>query len=198
MLVPLSWRDAVPILSQAFADDPAMTFFTAVAPLESQALPRTQILDIIARLHELSRQRLWGWRIDDQVVGCALVEARPNRLRQGAAMLRALPSALRLPSATLSRLNAYVLRSQRGRPKGLTHFLTLLGMSDLARGRGHGTRFLDALHAHYGPTAHWALDTETPDNLSFYERLGYHPYSTEELGPVTMFKLHRPPRSQGA
>jgi GNAT superfamily N-acetyltransferase len=196
-LVPIVGTNAALILAEAFAADPAMEFFIEAACEDSLARLRSNILSILVRLHELSGQSLWGWRAEDRIMGCALVEDRPNRLWQGVAMLRMLPAAMRLPKETLSRLNAYALLSQRGRPNGVTHFLTLLGMSDVARGKGHGTRFLHALDGHYGPTAHWALDTENPGNLSFYERLGYRSYATEALGPVTMFKLHRPPRPQG-
>ena len=195
-LVQISGADAGPILAEAFAADPAMEFFTGSSRGDVQAPLRSQILRILVRVHELSRQSLCGWRAENRIMGCALVEDRPNRLRHGVAMLRMLPAAMRLPKETLSRLNAYALLSQRGRPNGVTHFLALLGMADEARGKGHGTRFLHALHSHYGPAAHWALDTENQANLSFYENVGYRAYATEALGQVSMFKLHRPPRSQ--
>lgn len=196
-LVRISGVEATAILAKAFAADPAMDFFTGVVRQDAQAHLRSQILSIFARIHELSGQNLWGWRAEHRIMGCALVEDRPNGLRHGVAMARMLPAAMRLPKETLSRLNAYALRSQRGRPDGVTHFLALLGVLDVARGKGHGTRFLHALHEHYGPKAHWALDTENPANLSFYENLGYRSYATEAVGPVSMFKLHRPPQSQG-
>lgn len=194
-LVPIAAAQAVPILTEAFAKDPVFVYFTGTAASAAQAPKRLQIMNTIAQLHALSGQSVWGWRVDGQIMGCALVEDRPNPLRQAVAVLRALPTFLRLPLTVLLRLNAYSARSRRGQPEGVSHFLALLGLSDQARGKGQGRRFLEALHAQYGPAAHWALDTENPANLPFYERLGYRLYAQETLGPVTMFKLHRPPQT---
>ena len=90
-LVQISGADAGPILAEAFAADPAMEFFTGSSRGDAQAPLRSQILRILVRVHELSRQSLWGWRAENRIMGCALVEDRPNRLRHGVAMFECCP-----------------------------------------------------------------------------------------------------------
>jgi GNAT superfamily N-acetyltransferase len=194
-LVPITPRQATPILTQAFAEDPAFAFFTGLPPSAAQTAVRQKVLRFVAQLHAFSGHSIWGWRVDDRIMGTALVEDQPSGWRRALGLLRALPAALGLPLAVLWRLNTYAAQSKRDRPEGISHFLALLGMSDQARGKGLGTGFLSALHAHYGPTAHWALDTQNPANPGFYERFGYRTYASEALGPVSNFKLHRPPQT---
>lgn len=192
-IVPISLAEAEPILAGAFADDPVFTYFADPSPDRTRDQIYRLLINWIVRFHHLSGQPIHGWQVGGRIIGCALVEVQPTRMRRAIAFVRMLPQTLRLPAASLSRLNDYAARSEQGRPLGVTHFLTLLGVADGARGAGHGGRFLKALHRRYGPTAHWALDTENPANPAFYFRLGYQTYVTEGLGPVTMFKLHRPP-----
>lgn len=191
-LVRVTSAEAVPVFTEAFAQDPVFMYFTGLSDPVAQTLIRRRIISFITRLHAASGHSIWGWKIDGELAGCALVEdgARPvpHRLR----LLQVLCSGMRLGFGTLFRLNAYARRSARGRPEGVTHFLALVGLADKARGKGAGGRFLQALHAQHGSSAHWALDTENPANLAFYDRHGYHLYGQEALGPVTLYKLHRP------
>ena len=197
-IVSVSPDQAAPLLVAAFVEDPAFLYFTqSLAPQTRKAL-HPRLVRWIVRFHHLSGQRVYGWQIDGQIMACALVEHRPSPLRRGLALLRLITEALRLPVSVLRRLNHYAVLSARSRPAGVTHFLVLLGVADHARGQGHGARFLQALHRQSGPAAHWALDTENPDNPRFYARLGYQQYATEPLGAARMFKLHRPATGTGS
>lgn len=186
---------AAEILAAAFAQDPVMAYFTEPAPSSARPALRRRVIASLIRLHQRSGHSLWGWRVDGALLGCAMVEDAASRWRRAGALLRELPALLRLPLPVLRRLNAYGARSQHGRPQGATLFLTMIGLGDGGRGQGHGRRFMAALHRHYGSSAHWALDTENPDNLAFYESLGYQLYATQPLGPVTLYKLHHLPEA---
>lgn len=191
-IVSVTEEQAVPLLATAFAEDPAFVYFTQnLAPLARKAL-HLRLVWWIVRFHRLSAQPIHGWQVNGEIMACALVEHRPPLLRRALAFLRLMPETLRLPFSVLRRLNRYAVLSARGRPAGVTHFLFLIGVAANARGQGHGARFLKALHRHSCPAAHWALDTENPDNPRFYARLGYQHYATETLSAVQMFKLHRP------
>lgn len=186
---------AIDLLSEAFAQDPALEYFTQPAAPAARPALRRRIIASLIRMHLHSGQSLWGWREGEALIGCALVEDAATPLRRATALLREMPALLRLSLPVLRRLNAYGAQSQRQRPAGATVFLAMIGLCNSARGRGHGAGFMRALHNHYGTQAHWALDTENAANLAFYERLGYQLYATEALGPVQMFKMQRPPAS---
>ena len=192
-IVPILPEQAAPLLAEAFAADPAFDHFTQPAAPENRAALRAGLIGWIAKLHHQSGQPILGWQVGGQIIGCALVEDRSAPLRRALAFLRLLPRTLRLPGAVLRRLNQYARQSGQARPAGVTHFLVLLGLSDAARGQGHGARFLAALHLWSGQGAYWALDTENPANPPFYRRMGYQTYATEPLGAASMIKMHRPP-----
>ncbi|MFN3955553.1 MAG: hypothetical protein ACK4LQ_13955 [Pararhodobacter sp.] len=190
---PQQHERAIAILSQAFARDPALEYFTQPAAPAARPALRRRLIASLVRMHLRSGHSLWGWQDGEALIGCALVEDAAAPLRRAAALLGELPALLRLPVQTLRRLNAYGAESQRRRPPGTTVFLAMIGLCDSARGQGHGAGFMRALHDGYGTRAHWALDTENADNLAFYQRLGYQLYATETLGPVRMFKMQRSP-----
>jgi GNAT superfamily N-acetyltransferase len=193
-IVSATEGQAVAVLTEAFAEDPAFVHFTqGLAAQERKAMHR-RLVRWIVRFHHLSGQPILGWQVGGQILGCALVVDRPASLRRAVAFLRLSAETLRFPFSMLGRLNRYAVLSARGRPEGVSHVLVLLGIAAARRGQGHGRRFLEALHRHFGPAAHWALDTENPDNQRFYARLGYRLYATETLGAAEMFKLHRAPR----
>lgn len=191
-LVAVGPDKSVPLLAEAFVEDPAFVYFKQSLASNARKVLHPRVVRWIVRFHHMSGQSIHGWQVDGQIIACALVEHHLSPLRRGFALLRLIPEALRLPFTVLRRLNRYALLSARARPPGVTHFLVLLGVADPARGQGHGARLLHALHRHSGPGAHWALDTENPDNVRFYARLGYQHYATEPLGAIQMFKLHRP------
>lgn len=191
-VVSVSQDQAVQLLAEAFAEDPAFAYFTQGLAPHVRKVVHPRLVRWIVRFHHMSGQPIRGWQVDGRIIACALVEHHPSLLRRGLALLRQIPGALRLPLSVLVRLNRYAVLSAQGRPAGVTHFLVLLGVADPARGQGHGARFLHALHRQSGPAAHWALDTENPANPSFYARSGYQHYATEPLGTIQMFKLHRP------
>ena len=186
---------AAEILTEAFAEDPAMQYFTAPTAPENRPALRRKVIELLIERHLRAGHSLWGWRAEGALIGCALVEDAAPSWRQFATQLAGLPALARLPLRVLARLNAYARRSQRQRPAGSGPFLAMIGLAETARGKGAGRAFMMALHRHYPPGAHWVLDTENCANLAFYERLGYQLHATETLGPVTLYKLHRLPEA---
>lgn len=195
-LVLIAPSDGTPVLVEAFAQDPVFAYFTGISDPDAQRPMRMRIVRFLTHLHAASGYKIWGWQIDDEIVGCALVVDRTDKAQNWLGLLRLLPLTVDLGLGALSRMNAYAGRSGRGHPKGVSHFIALVGLSDRARGKGIGGCFLQALHAHAGPLAHWALDTENPSNLAFYYKHGYQLYGCDALGPVTIHKLHRPRHRQ--
>ncbi|MEX0971098.1 MAG: hypothetical protein WD046_11715 [Paracoccaceae bacterium] len=191
-LVRATPAQAIPLFTDAFARDPMFKYFTGLSDPMAQTPMRKRIVAFITHLHAAAGHQIWGWQVDGALAGCALVVDKAHHAPQRLMLLKVLCSAVLLGFGTLSRLNAYARRRGRGRPEGVSHFLVLVGLADKARGKGIGGPFLQALHAHSGLPAHWALNTENPANLAFYERLGYLLYGQETLGAVTIYKFHRP------
>jgi GNAT superfamily N-acetyltransferase len=192
-LTLLTTRQATSVLVEAFARDPMMTYLVGDDPAEGSRAIRTRLVSWLAHYHQLAGHDTWGWEVEGRLVGSALVEHRSSGLRQLSALIQSAPLALRLPLPLLRRLYRYGELSDRGRPKGTSHFIVLFGVLQFAQGQGHGSRFLSAMHDHYGPKSCWALDTENPANLKFYEQLGYRRGPDAPLGPLTMFRLNRGP-----
>ncbi len=75
------------------------------------------------------------------------------------------------------------------------HYLTALGVLPACQGKGFGGALLgraDEL-AHSHPESQGvALDTEVPDNVTFYQRRGYRVTAEDHLADVPMWFLYRP------
>jgi GNAT superfamily N-acetyltransferase len=83
----------------------------------------------------------------------------------------------RLGAGPAGKYEAYSEIVESQRPQKPHHFLAVLGVDPRDQGRGFGRQLIEHVHqlAKEHPTSTGvALDTENPENISFYERMGYH------------------------
>lgn len=172
---------ATAVLVEAFADDPLLVFLWGPAPVRALRIA----------LGELTRDALaagtvLGARVDGALAGVAVWLPPGAHPAAAARQLRQLPAWTRL-ALLLGRRAPRTLRAtaalDRLHPHEPHGFLSLLATRRSARGQGVGTALVE-------PGLAWArrdgvpvhLDTSRPENVGFYERLGFT--VTEEVRTV--------------
>lgn len=192
---PKKRQQATTLLADAFAQDPAWGYFLAALPVEHRASCYPQLMATLIEHHHHSRQAIWGWQPDANAAAAAfaLVEDRMGQWHSLLGLLRTWRRWRVVPKPVFKRMNQYANLSRKAMPKGVSHILTLVGVAQNQQGQGQGSALIRALASHYGPQAHWALDTENPANIELYQHLGFQLYDQHALGDIDIYRLHKPP-----
>ena len=160
----------VDIMSAAFERDPAMVHFVGEA--EAPHAARSDIVTAIVQSHFCSKEPVFLLLQNGEPVGAALVEVRRSAFGEFLGVLKTWKLWRRLPKGCPSRMNAFRASSRQGCDK-TTIYLMMIGIRPEAQGKGHGRHLIEMLEADIGTERGWSLDTENPENVTLYERLGY-------------------------
>jgi len=88
----------------------------------------------------------------------------------------------------LARLDNFDAVSAAHEPRSQTYFVGMVGTRPSSQGRGYGRKLMErvAEMSRARPeSAGVTLTTEVPENLRFYERLGYRVLGSAEVGNIT-------------
>ncbi len=116
----------------------------------------------------------YGIDTDGQLTAVMLITPYDSTATAVTARLEAKVHAS-IGAAAHSRMIAFEAASDANEPAGSFHFVGMLGVEPSSQGRGYGRMLLDVIK---GVAADdgidgVALSTEDPNNLPFYERLGF-------------------------
>ena len=189
----------VTLMSAAFARDPWIEAALGPATDPSASGRRAAFASFMFDHNRLQGGRPLGVFDGERLVGCALLEPPLSRWRAGlgllASLLRFVPVALRLGARRTARLNAYLLRTRAVAPRAPHHYLAMIGVAPDQQRRGRGQQLLREVIAQAArvPASHGvALDTENPDNVPLYQRLGFAVTATVELDGAHATAMFRP------
>ncbi|NIM96219.1 MAG: GNAT family N-acetyltransferase [Anaerolineales bacterium] len=185
---------AIQLLSSAFSDDPLMHFlFNNRSPTFHQDLRELFRFTCEVRL-ELDWPIL-GCIADDGLVGVACV-TEPEEVEWPESLGRTYRELVNSigPEAT-ERLERYSDLTDSYRPEMPHYYLAVLGVHPNAHGRGYGGLLLQevgALSEGHPTSIGVGVDTENPENLSFYERFGYSLVAKTQLQDMDLWSMFRP------
>lgn len=195
----------VTVMSAAFARDPWIEAALGPATDRGASARRAAFASFMFDHNRLLGGRPLGLFDGERLVACALLEPPASRWRGGlgllASLVRFLPVALRLGARRTARLNAYLRRTRAVAPKPPHHYLAMIGVAPDEQRRGRGQQLLHDVLARAArvPDSHGvALDTENPDNVPLYRRLGFVVTATVELDGARATAMFRPHAARAA
>lgn len=178
----------IALMSAAFAHDPWIEAALGLADARGSSDRRAAFASFMFDHNRLLGGRPLGLFDGDRLVACALLEPPASRWRTGLGMLASLvrfvPVAMRLGARRTARLNAYLLRTRAVAPRAPHHYLAMIGVTPSEQRRGRGKKLMHELiarSARVPVSLGLALDTENPDNVPLYLRLGFTVTATVEL-----------------
>ncbi len=179
----------VEVVAGAFSGDPVFTDL-----LETAEHGRAMVRYLFGFTASMGGTRL-GLFVDDELAGAALVEPPGGMTwsaRMVAELIRFLPLAVRLGPRTARHLNDYSRISRAAAPTEPHHYLAMVGVAANHQGAGHGRRLVEQVkqlaRLHPGSTG-VALDTENPDNVTLYGRMGFRLTEVAELGRLRIHAM---------
>jgi len=186
--------EAVGLLVRAFRDDPLMRYLYGDTE-EGYAARLRAVFRYQCDLHQLQKWPLIGIEPRSRLAG--LVGVRPPRPPRRPDELAARFEALeeRIGVDATERLAAYAAISNTHLPDEPLLYVGMIAVRPESQGRGYARALLDHVHglAERDPSAVGVgLDTENPDNLPFYEHLGYRIVGTGQLEGLAVWSLFRP------
>lgn len=179
----------VDVIAGAFARDPVFTDLLGTAE-HGRALVRY----LFGFTASMGGTRL-GLYVGDELAGAALVEPPGGMrwsVRMVAEVIRFLPLAVRLGPTTTRALNDYSRISRAAAPAEPHHYLAMVGVAANHQGSGHGRRLVDEVKrlARLHPRSTGvALDTENPDNVTLYARMGFRLTEVAEHGRLSIHAM---------
>lgn len=151
-----------------------------------------------ARLQMANHQPILTVMVDGDYSAGALLTA-PNTTLRLSSLGRWLWDGWRkVGIISLWRTLAHVRNLPHYEPKAPHIRLEFLGVAPQHQGKGYGRALLEAIHnlseQHPQSTGVW-LETANPNNVSLYERFGYHITARRRIGPsaetIMMFRPNR-------
>lgn len=182
-------EQAVDLLVQAFAQDPAMVHF--VGDASDAAHCRRCVITALVAAHHHAGAPIYLLLDGDRPIGAALVEPVTAPFRELWGVLRSWRQWRRLGWARIRRLNRYRSVSRMGVDPAAC-YLSMIGVQPGHQGRGIGRQFLVQLQQNVAAPMGWALDTENAENVLIYEKLGYRLMGRQQIGDLRIYQMHRP------
>ncbi len=178
----------VDVLTASFVNDPAVVQFVGNAEYPDAA--RYNIIFAIANAHFRANEPIFILLRNRQVIGAALVEVRRSAIGEILSIVRTWALWRRLPKGCIKRLNTYRSLARRGSARK-THYLTMVGIRPDLQGCGLGRKFIELLEKEVDPKRGWSLDTENPENVILYEKLGYALDNKVDWELNTIYQMHK-------
>lgn len=195
----------VAVMSAAFARDPWIEAALGPATDPTACTRRAAFASFMFDHNRLQGGHPLGLFDGERLVACALLEPPASRWCGGlgllASLVRFVPVAVRLGARRTVRLNAYLLRTRAVAPRAPHHYLAMIGVAPDQQRRGRGQQLLHEIIARAArvPASHGvALDTENPDNVPLYRRLGFVVTATVELDGARATAMFRPHAERAA
>jgi ribosomal protein S18 acetylase RimI-like enzyme len=181
-------------LLEAFKNDPLFQILFNGQTLEMEAF-FTFLFEKAEALHE--------WVIieeqDGNPVAIAIVET-PKSLT-GFSMVKSLvfwKASIRLLRcvgfSTFSKLNSYMKAIASARPDGNHYYLILIGVAPKYQKQGYGKYIIEKIHAKVEADSSAigiSLDTENPENVSYYKKLGYKLQAVKQMNSIKIFCMFK-------
>lgn len=175
----------IQVIDDSFQHDPSFQWF-------ANAQDRAKVASAVVFTHLRSGFDVWVARRGGDIVAAILVEQKQSRWRSVLGLMRCAKLWLALPRATVKRMNDYAIARRKNVPKN-ARLIAMIGVGPPhAQGQGIGSTFLRRVEARYAADRPWALDTENPNNLAIYEKLGYQKSGVQSCGPCTIYQFHKP------
>ena len=163
----------VDVLCESFREYPVMQF--VLGPEEGQEARLRSLIGFFTDVRFAMEWPVLGVREGDRLVAAALVNEPHDRsflqrFEEGIAWVKH-----ELGEAAFTRLERFEKAAEVNEPDQSHYFVGMLGVVPDEQGRGHARRLLEhvrRLSAEAG-CAGVALSTEDPENIPFYEHMGF-------------------------
>lgn len=186
---PAELEAAAAVLAEAFADDPVLAEFRPPRSGEDRPAVLARLFAALIRSVPTTGRRVDVATIGDRVVGAAFWQA-PGRHTGGfGGFVRQVPEFLRtLGIRGALRAVTHLRRMERARPMTPHWYLTEIGVSAAARGRGVGGLLLGHALERADRSSRGAyLESSTPVNRRLYRRHGF-----ADGAPIAGFRAATP------
>jgi GNAT superfamily N-acetyltransferase len=184
---------AIDILARAFQHDPLIqNLFPHETGLRSRVF-----FHYLLKKSDLLNEKLLGIYVEGELKGVASIEAPLTKNSFGKILsfvIESMKLAFKIPIRRFVFLNNYMKTTRFLRPKEPHHYLVFIGIDPKRQRQGLGRTFLAHIHQlveNDSNSIGIGLDTENPENVPFYEYLGYKLTGTELLDPITVFCLFK-------
>ncbi|WP_416148972.1 GNAT family N-acetyltransferase [Salipaludibacillus sp. HK11] len=186
----------ISLLSRAFEKDPLFVFLFSNRKNKEQ--PKILIRFIIRRNRLLN-----GLILTDDVKKPSYVAIidRPSNLRNISIKAKIklnidmLLLVFKLPFHTLRYLTKYQKVTSTIAPNEAHYYLTMIGVEPSYQKTGTGKKVLREIHEiakSSQPSYTIALDTENPQNVAYYQRLGYELRGTKMIDGLNVYCMIKP------
>ncbi|BCE01348.1 GNAT family N-acetyltransferase [Marinicellulosiphila megalodicopiae] len=117
-----------------------------------------------------------------------------NFLKECQAFIVFLPLLFKIGLKSSKQLNDYYKIISKTKPKGPHSYLTLIAVSDHAKGRGVGKMVLQNIIERLqieNKSQALLLDTENKENIGFYEHLGFTLTQTKSVNELNIYSMKK-------
>lgn len=198
-IVPLG-REAVErgaeVLSKAFLQDPLF-----LQMFKDHGNPKNMKAFFLFILYKslLLKELLLGVELEGQLVGIASIELPTSitgakLLLSPAFLYQIIMLMLQIPGRSFAFINQYMKRTSAARPKASHHYLVFIGVDPNHQRKGIGRyllKYIDEIVERDTASIGIGLDTENPENVAFYEYLGYKKVKAVPLEAITLYCMFR-------
>lgn len=180
------------LLIKAFEKDPMIVF------LFSGKQHRLFFRFLINKSQMLNEQMI-GERVGEQWVTVANVELPADSksiswVQQLRFLVGALGLIFKIPVKSFIFINKYMRFTTSVRPKSPHHYLVFMGVDPKMQGQGFGRKTLEYIHCLIDQdplSTGIGLDTENPENVTFYKKFGYQLVAQKNIQGVTIYSMFR-------
>lgn len=187
------------VLCSAFRDYPVMRYVLAGSADRYDA----HLARLIGYYVDSRLLRDWpviGIRVQGEIVAVAMgnepvAKPAPDELKRAYARLREV-----LGEDAFERLDAFEKVSDRNEPKYPHYFLGMIGVKPACQGKGHAAALIEEFCSLSAADRHSqavVLSTEDPNNLPFYEKMGFRIVADAEVGELHTWCLAMPTPGPG-
>jgi GNAT superfamily N-acetyltransferase len=186
--------EAAEVLARAFVGYPTMRWVCASdRPGFERRLEA--VYRVAMALQHTEAQPALGVLAEGRLAAVALVHDPGRKLTMQSALVGLLRSVFSPARSTMRRGRRYEIAVDRLRPSAPHHFVSVIGVRPELQRLGYGRALMAVIHERAGGhprSAGVCLDTSDPNNVPYYESLGYRVTGRAQIGPVDQAVLFRP------
>jgi len=187
-------EEVMDVLCAAFADYPVMRYVLAGAEV-GHAEGLRALLGFFCNKRLVRDWPVLGVRVEGRLAAVALISEPGNEPTPPA--VRALRDSLaeRIGEEAFTRLMRYERESSLDAPREPHYFLGVIGVCPEYQGQGLARVLLDELarmSERHPDSTGVCLNTESPENVPFYEHMGYGVVGQRAVGSLETWCMFRP------
>ena len=195
----LSTRDTdniIKIFSDSFENYPLMEFI--FGDLYEQSMRQISQLMVDEVNENNNNQRLLGAFVEGNLQGFAYISLPQKHINDNAENTPTASEeefAAKIGEKALMRMEAYLNLKKANKPSSPHFYINTLAVNPQNQGKGIGSAILSHIHqmSEKSLLSHGvALDTQTEQNVSYYQRFGYSISNTAELENINNWFMFRP------